>query len=189
MTTPPKMTATKVRESLVAGITRPMPVGRHEAAAKALADAGILARANQERAAAVLERHFVATAPRAYNWAADSEYLHQAIAHHLGAYTRQVLEPKVRSFHQKNATGRLLKEDDVEAAAEEVTSLVAAEMSESYRADIARYVGDGDGFLSYVFVRVRNLLIEEALAFNQKFISHRMGQQNAAAIVAPAPPK
>jgi hypothetical protein len=183
MTTLPKFSPAAVRESMTAA-NRPAPIGRHEAAAKALSAAGLL-RGSTDDAARLLEKHFVAQAPRAYNWAADSEFLHQSIAHHLGAYTRQVLEPQMKSFHQRGGTGRLLKEEDVEKAAEEITALVASEMSDSYRADIGRYVGRRDGFLAYIFTRVRNTLIEEALEFNKRFLASKLGQKTQAMMMAP----
>jgi hypothetical protein len=151
------------------------------AAAEALSKAGILPGESVAAAAAVLARH---QAPTAYPFDADSVFLQHCMSYHVGAYFRQVMEPAARA-HRANSkiTGKLFRDDEVENAARVLVETIAGELSPGYTEHMYKYFGDLDGLATYLYSRVRGILIEEALKYNNEFIDRVSKGSQAAAIV------
>ncbi len=106
-----------------------------------------------------------------FQWAADSEFLITCLKDHVAAYFGQVMEPKAASHHAKHQTGRLMTDKEIEDAAVEITTGIIAELGQPYSEHMHRYFGDDEGMVGYVLTRVRNMLLERALQFNDHFLT------------------
>jgi hypothetical protein len=144
-------------------------------------EAGLLAEPNEGAAASLLQKH---ARPGQYHFAADAEFLHQSISHHLGAYFKQVMEPMARAHHSKAMQGRLYKDEDIEKATAEIIMLVAAETGAGYGEHLERYFGDREKMVAYMYSRVRNLLMEEAIKANDGFLSSIHRREAMAAVAS-----
>lgn len=195
------MQAPKVKAadpSLVPPVLR-LPPGPALAAARELAAAGLLSLQSgaEGEAATVLARHFAtARGPGGYPFAADAEFLHAVITHHVADYFREFLEVNARTHHTRHDTGRTLKDSDIDEAAIELAAEVTNELGAGYCEHLYRYVGDETGLATYVFSRIRSLLLEEALKYNEAFLAAKFREKRARGIATaviesppePAPP-
>ena len=106
-----------------------------------------------------------------YQWSVDSEFLLTCLADNVGAYFAQVLGPRAAAHHARRLTGRLMTDKEVVEASVELTTSIIAELGGDYASHLHRYFGDDEGMVAYVLTRVRNLLLEKAVAFNDDFIT------------------
>lgn len=155
-------------------------------AADALVAAGLVPAARSDAAAAIITSHM----PRSgsYSFSADAEFLHSCLDHHVGSYFRQVMEPVAKAHHGgAQGGGRLLKDQEVESAAVEITSQIMNELGQEYCQHMARYLGDETGITTYVFSRVHGSLLDVARKFNDDYlasISKKMSAKRTAAGMA-----
>ena len=106
-----------------------------------------------------------------YAFKSDLEFLHASIEHHTDVYFNQFLEVQAASHHNgQRHTGRLLKDQEIENAAVELTTLVINELGQSYRRHLDRYFGGDPGLTSYILSRISAILISAARTFNEIYL-------------------
>ena len=149
--------------------------------ASALVRAGLVQQGSAERAAEIVAARL--PRPVAYNFKADSEFLHASLEHHVQVYFSQVMEPMARVHHNRATPGgRLMKDDETEEAAISLTESVVNELGDGYIEHLSRYFGES-GLAAYVFSRIRTRLLEEAARYNEDYLaalSKRMKTRRAA---------
>jgi hypothetical protein len=121
------------------------------------------------------------------SFAADVEFLRDAMGQHVGGYYRRVLGPAALVHHNGGGRGigRLLTDQEVNAASETLTLAIFQELGGPYRARLERYFGDDEHLIAYIMTRVRDLLTERAIDHNDAFLQARRGAARAAELAAP----
>jgi hypothetical protein len=120
--------------------------------------------------------------PAAYAFSADSEFLDSVMTHHVSRYFLQVLAPLAKTQHSRKRTGRLIRDEEVETSALEVTTQIFREIGEGYSSLMSKYFGDREGMVAYTFNRVRDALLEAAMKHNEGFLRDSVRRSIADAI-------
>jgi hypothetical protein len=166
-------------------MTAPNKLTPSRQAADALVAAGLVPAVRADAAAAIITSYM----PKggSYSFSADAEFMHACLDHHVGSYFRQVMEPSAKAHHGgAQGGGRLLKDQEIEAAAVEITSQIMNELGEEYCQHMARYLGDETGITTYIFSRVHGSLLDVARKFNDDYlasISKKMTVKRTAASI------
>ena len=140
-----------------------------DAIVAALVAAGVVAAGDAERARALVGP--LIPRPTTYNFKQDTEFLHASIEHHVQTYFKQVMEPLAKIHHAKNQTGRLMRDEEIVNAATELTTQIFRELGREYTQHMYRYFGDEEGLIAYVFNRVQDMLLNEAIRYNDRYLA------------------
>lgn len=152
--------------------------------ARALDAAGLIAAGKLEAVAAVVAAALPRGGP-ALNFKVDAEFLHTCLDHHVETYFRQVLEPIAQAHHARYMSGRLMKDDEIEAAAIDLTTQVVRELGGGYVAHLGQYFGNDIGLTTYVFSRIHARLVGEAARYNAEYLAALSRRRTVARLTAP----
>lgn len=141
------------------------------AAVEALVEAGVLPAADRDRALSAVTAALPAPPGGAYSFSSDAEFLLHSLSHHVQTYFKQVMEPLAKIHHAKNQTGRLMRDEEIVNAATELTTQIFRELGREYTQHMYRYFGDEEGLIAYVFNRVQDMLLNEAIRYNDRYLA------------------
>ena len=160
------------------------------AAVAALIEVGVVPESARERAQAAVAAALPSPPSGAYAFSSDAEFLLHSLSHHVQTYFKQVMEPLAKIHHAKNQTGRLMRDEEIVSAATELTTQIFRELGREYSQHMYRYFGDEEGLVAYVFNRVQDMLLNEAIRYNDRYlagVSRRIALSQATAAERPEP--
>jgi hypothetical protein len=117
-----------------------------------------------------------------FAFSADSEFLNTILIYHVNRYFTQILALSAKRRHNIKNTGRLIRDDEIEEASTQLTSLIFREIGSSYITHMSKYFGDEEGLIAYTYNRVHDLLVESSCKHNEDYIKEITRKNLASAI-------
>jgi len=102
----------------------------------------------------------------------DGQFLAASIRDHVSSFFRFIFLPQIKAVFPSGSkvTGRLVKDEEINEKSEALTEQIVAEIGPQYRALMcARYFGDDVGMVQYVYTRVRDMLMNFAVEYNETY--------------------